>query len=159
MTLSPTSWPSGGGIAPVTCVLARDNGFDVRLAGSYPILWDALYDNYWDFTPLAAIPAGLGLTFAFGGTSANMTTTAAGTWGLAYAVSANADATWTAALDTGFGTVSLPPAAQASSQLLTTVVLTLPTAVTLSPNIVTHVAATTNPYPLNGVSCIITRLA
>jgi hypothetical protein len=91
----------GGGSQAVACVLARDAPFDIHDAGNYDILWDALYDDLWNLDPLAAIPDGLGLTFAFDGTSSLIVPTVNGIWSLSYFANRVADAAWAGTVRNG----------------------------------------------------------
>lgn len=98
---------AGGGSQPVACVLARDAAFDIRAAGNYDVLWDALYDNFWDLTPLVAIPAGLGLDFDFDGSSSLVVPTEAGFWTLSYFATRDQDIAWAGSFVIGIG-INLP---------------------------------------------------
>jgi hypothetical protein len=84
----------GGGSQPVTCVLEA-YPLDVHdVAANVPCQWTALFNNPSDFTHLLAIPTGLGLSFAFDGSSETITTTEAGVWSFTMGVNVDQDATW-----------------------------------------------------------------
>lgn len=88
-----TQSPSGGSQPLVGCYL-RDLAIPITTPASQPSTWNHLYDNIWDQNALAAIPAGLGLTFAFDGSDATITTTEAGVWSFWFGVVIAPDATW-----------------------------------------------------------------
>ena len=94
---------SGGrsGFAPVSVVLTRSS-LDIHAAGTYPLLWDGLADNVWDFNTLSALPAGLGLSLAFDGSSGNITTTTNGVWSFALYGGLGVDTAWTGSLTLPF---------------------------------------------------------
>jgi hypothetical protein len=149
----------GGGSQPVTCQLLAP-GIDVSAVDAFPLLWSALQDNPWDENTLTEIPAGLGLTFAFDGTSNVLTTTAAGTWALSLAlIGGAADVTWEGHYDDQlWGQAVLVKGGGILGPLaLITPVMKLPSGAQLQPTIVTdHVAASTQTID---ASLIVTRLA
>lgn len=142
----------------VSCVISRDNSIDVHDLDSHPFLWDALYDNYSDFNTLSSIPDGLGLTFAFDGSSADITTDEAGVWAFYYNLTMGPDDTWRGALDTRFGSHTIQVSATAGSSIVITQVLALPAALTFGPQLNTTVQATADPFNLGGAALIATRL-
>lgn len=148
----------GGSISPVHCVLAHDASLDVRTVGQHPILWDALYDNYWDFNTLLSIPAGMGLSFSFDGSSADITTTEAGVWALSYQAAVVQDDTWEGQLDTGVGVAALPRSADVTRASLVTNVVALPSDIALSQVVTTTLQATANPFSLASFYLLITRI-
>ena len=137
-----------------SCLLSRDAALDIRPVGTHPILWDALYNNIWDFTPLAAIPAGLGLSFSFDGSSGTITTTTAGTWVFYYVFARGGDATYFGVLSTGLGSNVWDEASSFRS-----VVATLPSGAALDQAVVTSQLATSNPYNLTTCTIAIARIA
>lgn len=144
----------GGGAAPITCLLARDAAIpDIHDAGDNAILWDALYDDLWSFNTLGAIPAGLGMTFAFDGSDEAVTTTEPGVWALTWSLDKGGDATWTGALNTGLG-----QHAYFGDSTFITVVSALPAAAVLTNVLTTATPSTADPYPLNSAYLAITRL-
>lgn len=155
MALTPAS---SRGTSVVSCVLARDAGLDIKSQADHPILWDALYNNIEDFTALTAIPAGLGLTFLFNGTSANITTTTAGVWAFTYSMSFVADATVITALDTRFGLQTAGVNASTGPNLTVAQVVALPTGLTFAPQMSTTTAATGASYTVSP-TVVIARLA
>lgn len=164
MTLSPTSWPAGkfsAGANP-SCVLQKTGNLDVHALGNHALLWTRLADNQWDSNALTAIPAGLGLTFLFDGTSATLTTTEAGVWVFNLGISMSAaDAAWRGAVGDGIGLLSseVPAMVGANSfDAEVTGIGALPAGATGNPVVNTTVAATANPYNLSSAFLAITRL-
>jgi hypothetical protein len=146
--------PSGGSL--VSCLLTRDANLDIHGAGNHAMNWDGLYDNTWDFNPLAAIPAGLGLTFTFNGTSGTITTTAAGIWAFSCALARTDDATWEGLYDNGVGRQAVwPGVSVASAPLLTSDVVALPSGAALPALISSSVGATANPYNITAQLSIV----
>ncbi len=85
-----------GGYQPaVSCVLAAA-AVDVHVISDGLWVWDAIYDNVVDFDALAAIPDGLGMEFAFDGSSADLAPTEAGVWAFTVEIVFvdGPDATW-----------------------------------------------------------------
>ncbi len=147
-----------GGSGGVGCVLSVDGGVDVKASGDHPFLWDALYDNIQDFNALNAIPDGLGLSFLFDGSSADITTTAAGVWAFTYNVSVSSDATWAGALDTRFGGYTLLPTVAIGPQVTTSLVVGLPGSTTFGPLVSTSADATSSTYAMTP-TLVIVRVA
>jgi hypothetical protein len=121
-----------------------------------------MLDNLVDFNPLAAIPSGLGLTFAFNGTSPTIATTESGVWSFLCSVSglAAADANIRASLQesfAGFGTPFGPITANQLAPPLT-FIYEMPAAASGAITITTTVAAAANPYTTTPILAI-TRLA
>lgn len=158
MALAFNGKGGGGGSQPlVSCLLARDAALDIRNGGA-EIKWDALYNNAYDFTPLAAIPTGLGLAFVFDGSSAVITTTEEGTWAFAFQANRSADPTWQGgynAIGLSRGTGWPSSVSSGSESFVTTDVLTLPSGVSITPTIVESTAATANPYEASAYLSIV----
>lgn len=158
-TLAPAG---ASGVTQVTCLL-ETFPLDVHDAGSHPCEWTALFDNPSAFTPLAAIPAGLGLTFAFDGSAATITTTVAGTWAFTLGFSVSTDATWTGVLqlDANVYAQTLVPTvnyAGVTPAAAVGVTLTVPAGYALAPLVFTTGAATANPLNAD-VYLTVVRLA
>jgi hypothetical protein len=121
-------------------------------------MFDMLSDNEWEFNALTAIPSGLGLSFAFDGSSANITTTAAGTWAFTFAFA-------TPGADAGIRGVTTLPFAGYGSQFgpiaggitagLAGTVLALPAGASSAAGINVLVGATANPYTVFPNLCIV----
>lgn len=149
----------GGGFAPVSCVIARDAATAIRTVGDHAILWDALYDNYSDFNTLDDIPDGLGLDFAFDGSSAEITTTTAGVWAFSYTgIVLQADNAWQGSFDTRFGAEAPQVSPGVGDSILPAVTLALPSGVTFGPRFSTSTQATEPTYACANVYLIATRL-
>lgn len=169
MALVPSSShpSSGGGFTPVSCLLARDADFDIKAIGDYDVLWDALYDNYWDLNPLAAIPAGLGLAFAVNGSSSLVAPTEAGVWAFSYFGERAADVGWAGSLRLGFG-INLPWIQQLNAVgsangypfLNGSITVPLPSGTQITHQVATVTAAATGgPYVCAQMYLSIVRLA
>lgn len=101
----------GGGFSPVRCYLSA-NAVPVATEAQHPALWDQLQDDPWNGNILGAIPVGLGMTFAFDGSDATITTTEDGFWALTLIAEVASDATFQGRLrDSFFSRVTIPPAA------------------------------------------------
>jgi hypothetical protein len=157
--LRGTLVPDPASIPLVSCVIARDAALDVRTVADHPILWDALYDNFSALGVLAAIPAGLGLSFVFNGSSATITTTTAGVWSFTYTgMSLSQDATWLGALDTRFGAQQFDVSNGAGLVALVSQTLALPSGVAFGPQVSVSAQATAGAYTLSNAYLIATRL-
>lgn len=148
--ITPNGGSSGGAaFTIVSCVLGITS-LDVHAAGTHPLKWTALADNVWDFNPLGAIPAGLGLSFVFDGSSSAITATADGTWAFTCSVGplAASDATFGATLTSGFSGVGAQAVAplRAADILTVTEVITLPATASGGYTVETVAPATANPY-------------
>lgn len=151
----------GGGSQPVTCQLLV-TALDVSAATSHALVWDAIQDNPWDENALLAIPAGLGMSFAFDGTDSTLTTTEAGTWALSLYLTGAGDIDWYGHYDDGlwgqhqivgstYGAVTSNP------RCIVSQVMKLPSGAQLQPAIVTDIAA--DASQTIDASLLLTRLA
>lgn len=162
MVAHADSGDGGSGFSPVSCIL-ETFPLDVHGIGSHGCLWNSLFNNAVAFGLLLAIPTGLGLTFAFDGTSETITTTEAGTWAFSLGADiATQDATWA-------GVVVLDPNLYMSSQVASADfgslrdasvcnVLSVPAGYSFRPKIDTRVIATNDPLNVD-VYLSIVRLA
>jgi len=95
----------GGGFTPVS-VVALMSAVDMHASNGYDVKWTGLIDNVYDANTLTSIPAGLGISFAFDGSNATLTTTTAGVWNFTLLVAPfDTDTQWRAAIHnvlTGF---------------------------------------------------------
>lgn len=162
--MSPPS--SHGGSQPVACLLACNTNFNVHDAGAHDVLWDALYDNFWDFNPLASIPDGLGLTFAFDGSSSLIVPTEAGTWALSYFAERVADTNWGGEFAVGGVGLSFPfvqprigtGTSQGTPFMAGSLTAPLPSGTQLTHQVVTDNAASSAPSNVVQVFLSIVRL-
>jgi hypothetical protein len=160
---SPTSGPGGGGasVGP-SCVLNINPGVDIHAVGTHDFLWNRLFDNRYDFNPLPAIPAGMGLTFFWDGTSAEITPTEDGVWSftITLSFSGGADANIRASLYNAMigNGESFGPTVTATPVLTMTEVFALPSGAYGGYRIGVATAAAANPYVV-APSLAITRLA
>lgn len=151
----------GGGFTPVGC-LATVSALDVHVATAHQLKWDGIADNYWDFNSLGAIPAGLGMAFAFDGSDGTLTTTVAGVWAFTLIAVMPEDAGWQGQLSFPF--VSGGPVTadvnryDAPVTLVAAQTLQLPAGAADVARIVTGVISTANPYTISANLSIL-RLA
>lgn len=138
----------GGGFQPVSVIAATAAGIDVHAAANVPVHWTEIADNEWDFNTLAALPAGLGISFAFDGSSATMTTTVAGVWAFSYAVSFPMDATYLGQIGLPYSSFQTVTAGLSAASAFPACAATveLPAGAASTCSIVTLVGATANPY-------------
>jgi hypothetical protein len=163
-TIDPA--PSGGSSA-VGCVLARDAAFDIHVVGNYDILWDALYDDLWNLDPLAAIPDGLGLTFAFDGSSSLVVPDEAGIWSLSYTANRAVDTGWAGSIRNGGLGINFPWAQQLDSTgigngepfLSSTYAGPIPSGAQMTHQVATTTDAASSPYICDQVYLSVVRHA
>jgi len=152
----------GGGFAPVSIVLTR-SAVDIHAAGTYPILWDGLADNVWDFNTVSALPSGLGLSLSFDGSSGNITTTTGGVWSFSLYGGFPADTAWTGTIDlpfsgNGSGFLSVNTGGSAVAPVVSETVRLASGDGAAVAKIGTIHAATANPYDVGPFMSIV-RLA
>lgn len=136
-----------GGSSVVSCVLAREAAMNIRTANTYPILWDTLYDNAWDQNTLGSIPAELGLSFVFDGSSAAIETTEAGTWIFTASVYRPGTAeAWEGSFDLGVARAADLMGHTFAARSIVEQTLTIPSGASFSPQITVDVGSATNPY-------------
>lgn len=152
---------SGSGVGP-SCALQRNANVDVHAVAITNIAWDALVDNLWNLQALGAIPSGLGLTFAFDGSSAFITTTVAGTWAFTFGILNNSgtDAGIRGYIGTPFAQDPQPfgPLGTAQGVAAISGVYALPSGAASTFFIRTTTAATANPFNIHAQASIV-RLA
>lgn len=159
--------PGGGGSTAVACVLACDAAFTIHDVGNYNVLWDALYDDLWNLDPLVAIPVGLGLTFAFDGSSSLIVPTVDGIWSLSYYAERAQETAWGGSLRNGGLGVNFPWVQQLKGDgnangvpyLAGTIATPIPTGAQMTHQIATVTAAGSGgAYTCNQVYLSIVRL-
>lgn len=157
---------AGGGFTPVACLLAREADFNVHDVAGYPVLWDALYDDLWNQEPLMSIPDGLGLTFAFDGSSSRVTAAEAGVWAFSYYAIRQVDASLACRLVLGGIGPNFPWVQQNNAgspvvdpYIAASLTLSLPAGAHIDHTIETLVVATANPHNVQQVQLTIVRLA
>lgn len=155
--------PASGGSQPVSVAAKIGSGLDLHLSGAHPLKWAELCDNAYDLNTISELPDGLGLSFAFDGSSATITTTEAGTWSFTVgAYLLQPDETWGGYLLSAWsGTFQQPlvaPGDQTPLGVLASV-FELPAGAVGDFLIVVSPDATTDPYPLARAIMAITRLA
>jgi hypothetical protein len=147
----------------VGCVLAMTTWQDIHAAGVHPLRWDQLYDNMFDQNPLAALPAGIGLTASFDGSDNTITTTEAGVWAFTTRLMLEAaDPDWLGLYTDGvIGTAMyrFGVAAGASPLMLIPAVAALPSGAILQTAVITDTPASVSPYNLTLAYCAIVRLS
>jgi hypothetical protein len=99
----------GGGSLPPPTMVLEVAGIDFAAQADHLLTFDAAYDNQVDFNSITEVPAGMGLTAAFDGSTGNLIPTENGAWsfviGLGSIGSAVADATLLLQLQSGFGLI------------------------------------------------------
>lgn len=148
---------AAGGATVISCLLARDANLDIHDVGNHEILWDALYDNPWDWNTLLAIPDGLGLSFAFDGTADDVTTTEDGVWAFTLQIATAGDQDWRGGMNAGPQQTGLAFAFGEKQQIITQVV-PLSSGSTVPWRIATSTQATADPFNATAYLTIV-RLA
>ena len=151
----------GGGFAPVSCVL-QCTALNIHGTGvDIPTKWTGAIDNVWDANPLMALPAGIGVTAAFDGSDATITTTVAGTWGLAFTVAVGSgDDTYVGYFSDSLGVVSalaLSGRAAVADTVAAAAVIGLPSGAAFAP-LIQSVTSAAGGQTAN-VQCLLARLA
>jgi hypothetical protein len=156
---TPATIP-GSGFAPVGAVL-KCAPVNVHVVGSHPLKWTSAESDEWDGTPLAALPAGLGLTAALDGSSATITATTAGVWAFSYALDIQGtDDAYVGAFRDSLGplnSVYLPTPDSLAPALALAAVYNLPAATELAPQVDT--ASTGAGTTTVAVNLAVVRLA
>jgi hypothetical protein len=133
-----------------------------------PLAWDVLMDNTVNFNTLTEIPDGMGLSFAFDGSSAQITATEDGAWWFQLDAVLAEDATFQgyiglASIDLGDGFFGPGIVADDPNQdfanLVYGVVMKLPAGTVTNIFIKSTAAPTASPYLSRALNASIIRLA
>lgn len=163
----PYSGNESASSLPVACVLACDAPFTIHDVGGHDVLWDALYDDLWNLDPLLVIPEGLGLTFAFDGSSSLIVPDEDGVWMLSYFAERGGDVTWAGRLRVGGVGLNFPwvqqldtaADANGSPYLAGAIATPLPAGTQITHQIMNDRVASAGAYNCNQVYLSIVRHA
>ena len=137
---------------------------DFAAQASHVLTYTSAFDNQVNFNSISSVPAGMGLTAAFDGSSSAITATADGAWWFALGLTDNsqavADATLLLQLQSGFGNlfVQWAPGSTVKSLPEYGEIVYLTSGTSQNVRVTTETAATAGTYNMRWY-VVVTRIA